>query len=246
MGTPFLYFMKKLGIVSGLIIGVILIFSFSKNNKPEPTVIVELFTSQGCSSCPSADKLLSELSEKENVLALSFHVSYWNYLGWKDPYSSEQFTERQRAYAKKLHLSSIYTPQIIVNGQEEFVGSNRASAEKAIGNATSSQTVTLEVRDKTTSSVQLYYILSGGLEDKLLNIALVERHVQNKVPRGENRGKVLEHNNVVRVFKTLEAKASGEVQITIPEGFDSENADVVAFLQSKKTWEVTGGNKVSL
>ncbi|MEM6525653.1 MAG: DUF1223 domain-containing protein, partial [Bacteroidota bacterium] len=86
--------------------------------------VVELFTSQGCSSCPSADKNLSQLIKDKNdrkVFGLSFHVSYWNYLGWKDPYSKEAFTERQRKYAAKFANSSIYTPQMIVNGKEEFV-----------------------------------------------------------------------------------------------------------------------------
>lgn len=109
--------MMKTGILIVVIVGLALTLSFKQNNDSYSVTVVELFTSQGCSSCPSADKLLSELSKKENVLALSFHVSYWNYLGWKDPYSNEQYTERQRDYARVLHLRSIYTPQMIVNGK---------------------------------------------------------------------------------------------------------------------------------
>ena len=103
----------------------------------ESVAVVELFTSQGCSSCPAADALLGEVvaeSKKDGkpILGLSYHVSYWNHLGWKDPYSSEQFTRRQQQYAEVLQLQSIYTPQMIVNGEYEFVGSDRRKLENAL------------------------------------------------------------------------------------------------------------------
>jgi len=238
--------MKKLGMLIALFAGIIITLSFEQNNDPAPVAIIELFTSQGCSSCPSADKLLSELSEKENVLALSFHVSYWNYLGWKDPYSSEQFTERQRTYAKKLHLNSIYTPQMIVNGTDEFVGSSRVKAEVAIKQATSTQEVQLQMTSNKENAIVVNYKLTGSTENEWFNIALVEKHVKNEVPRGENQGKVLEHDNVVRVFKILEAKKSGSITITLPEKSNMQNAMVIAYIQRQNTFEITGADKLPL
>ena len=95
----------------------------------KPFVVVELFTSEGCSSCPPADELLSEIVdgryENTDVIGLSFHVDYWDYIGWKDPYASRDFTNRQRIYAEKLRSHQLYTPQMVVNGKHEFVGSNR-------------------------------------------------------------------------------------------------------------------------
>ena len=89
-----------------------------------PVAVLELFTSEGCSSCPSADKLLPQLAKLDsNIIPLSFHVDYWNRLGWEDPFSSSEYSERQRSYAKQLNLESVYTPQLVVNGEYELVGS---------------------------------------------------------------------------------------------------------------------------
>src|SRR5258708_28691391 len=93
-------------------------------------VVIELFTSQGCSSCPAADKNLAEIIEKaevngQQVIGLSFHVDYWNYIGWKDPYSKAEFTERQRKYSAHMNSESVYTPQMIVNSEKEFIGSDK-------------------------------------------------------------------------------------------------------------------------
>ena len=102
------------------------------NADPRP-IVVELFTSQGCSSCPPADALLGELARRSDVLALGFHISYWDSLGWKDPLSSPSSTERQKAYARHFTDGRIYTPQIVVDGTDEMVGSDRAAVLAAIG-----------------------------------------------------------------------------------------------------------------
>src|SRR5205823_8102402 len=101
----------------------------------ERPIVVELFTSEGCSSCPPADALLAELARRPDVLALSFHVDYWDRLGWKDPYSSRAATDRQNRYAKLLALATVYTPQIVVDGRWEAVGSDRADVERALERA---------------------------------------------------------------------------------------------------------------
>jgi len=211
--------------------------------------VVELFTSQGCSSCPAADRLLSELIDKnDNVLALSFHVSYWNYLGWKDPYSSEAFTNRQRAYSSAFRLGRVYTPQMIVNGKEEFVGSNRRQAENAIKSAldqASKHKIKLELNNKH-QQLDIKYNLEGSSKGYLINVALVERDVSNKVPRGENGGKTLHHDNVVRAFETTHANKSGVLTLTIPNDINPANAAVIAFTQNAASWVISGATKASL
>ena len=120
--------MKKLLLTFVIILGLGFTTTERSNLAFEPIVVLELFTSQGCSSCPSADKLLNEVRKEyneENVFALSYHVSYWNYIGWKDPFSKEEYTEKQHAYAAKFRSRSVYTPQLVVNGKEHFVGSDQ-------------------------------------------------------------------------------------------------------------------------
>lgn len=238
--------MKKL-VFLGVLLVIIFTLSFYsyREEGTDKTVVIELFTSQGCSSCPAADKLLMELAQNENVIPLSFHVSYWNYLGWKDPYSSDQYTERQRAYAKKLHLSSIYTPQMIVNGTNEFVGSNRGKAVNAIRNAKTSQKIKLKIMDKNNASLKLSYSIDHLIKGELIHFALVDKYVKNEVPRGENRGRVLSHYNVVRVFKTLEANKSGNITISLPENL-TKNTMVIAYVQDQNSFKITGASKLSL
>src|SRR5215831_8685962 len=117
------------------IVGSIAHADFARAEDSGPPVVVELFTSQGCSSCPPADALLGELSKRSDVLALGFHVDYWDYIGWKDPYASKLATKRQRQYAESFKLSFVYTPQMIINGDAESVGSDRAGVEAAVEKA---------------------------------------------------------------------------------------------------------------
>lgn len=231
--------------------------SLTKNEKTTESkaiAVVELFTSQGCSSCPAADKVLSKIVNEANTLndpvyALSFHVSYWNYLGWKDPYSSEKYTERQRAYGSAFKLSSIYTPQMIVNGKHEFVGSSEEKANKTVKSALNNQAknnITFAMVDKDSKRVNVDFKVDGDVNAKWLNVAIVERDVENNVPRGENRGKKLHHDNVVRNFKTIEAKSSGSVEIEIPSDINPEKSSVIVYVQDKTNWEISGAAAVSI
>jgi len=165
-------------------------------------VDAELFTSEGCSSCPPADALFTQLAEREGVIALAFHVDYWNYLGWSDPYSQEVFSERQRTYAGVLD-GRVYTPELVVNGEVGLVGSQRRQVEAAIEEAlrrTSSVDVVLTVR--SDGNVLLAdCVLTKAPPDAVLHLAVVERSASQSVSRGENRGRTLSHTNVVRVFK---------------------------------------------
>ena len=123
--------MKRKYLITLSLFAVFFFASFIDNDdkKQESVVVLELFTSQGCSSCPSADVLLDKVRNEyksENVFTLSYHVDYWDYIGWKDPFSQKQFTEKQRSYAQKFNDNRIYTPAVVVNGKEHFVGSNRS------------------------------------------------------------------------------------------------------------------------
>src|SRR5712671_4480747 len=118
--------------ICALLLPLCLALAVTAAQAGERPIVVELFTSQGCSSCPPADALLAELAKRPDVLALSFHVDYWDRLGWKDPYSSRAATDRQNRYAKLLALHTVYTPQIVVDGKWEAVGSDRADVERAL------------------------------------------------------------------------------------------------------------------
>ncbi|MEM1408338.1 MAG: DUF1223 domain-containing protein, partial [Bacteroidota bacterium] len=213
--------------------------------------VVELFTSQGCSSCPSADKNLSQLITNNTdrmVFGLSFHVSYWNYLGWKDPYSKEVFTERQRKYAAKFANSSIYTPHLSVNGKEEFVGSKQVKTKQVIERSLSQQTNhTINAQLKVVGDrLEVLYDIEGEHEGYVLNIALVERNLQTKILRGENQHKTLHHDNVVREFTTQKLSASGRHSIDIPPGLSFSNTSVILYTQRKTSFEITGASAVDL
>ncbi|MEM8945809.1 MAG: DUF1223 domain-containing protein [Planctomycetota bacterium] len=219
--------------------------------QPQPSpVVVELFTSQGCSSCPPADKLLiglAEIGEKHQlpVYCLSFHVDYWNSLGWRDPYSSEQFTKRQRQYAAAFQSNRVYTPQMIVGGEIEFVGSRGRDAQQAIQSALAApatSTVTLETSvsaDRRTVSVS--YAVHDSAPAEKLNIALVQNSASNEVPRGENSGRSLAHVHVVRVFRTIDLqKPTGVLDLDLPEGLSAEASSVVAYVQDQRSLRITG------
>ncbi|MFZ3238044.1 MAG: DUF1223 domain-containing protein [Stellaceae bacterium] len=161
-------------------------------------VVVELFTSEGCSSCPPADALLAELALRPDVLALSFHIDYWDRLGWKDPFSSSAATLRQQHYAGLFDTGSVYTPQIVVDGHWQAVGSDRDAVERAITaaeGAPSAIPVTLSV-DRARARVTLG---PGGerVRGSVVLVAFDRRHV-DAVARGENSGRTLTHVDVVR------------------------------------------------
>ncbi|MGF1628918.1 MAG: DUF1223 domain-containing protein [Kiloniellaceae bacterium] len=185
-------------------------------------VVVELFTSQGCSSCPPADALLDELAKQSGVLALSFHVDYWDYIGWKDPFASAQHTERQRDYAAKLGLRYVYTPQIVVDGRHDAVGSNRREVTRAIQQATETAPVVVVTLDAAEGGRAL---LSAGQppsgEATVWLITFDDGH-DTPVARGENRGRDLHNTNVVRELHAL-GTWSGKAK-TFPLDFQSARA----------------------
>jgi hypothetical protein len=196
--------------------------------KPK-VVLVELFTSEGCSSCPPADELLRNINGTHTdagqlIVGISEHVTYWNSLGWADPFSSSIYTERQNAYATSFGLDGAYTPQMVVNGRQEFVGSDRSSLEKALRKE-QDEVAPVEVRILSTSVAGSVLTVSFSVAgDKAFHgadiVAVVADDIdRSSVVRGENSGRVLEHvavaRLIVRVAK-LQAVARQTVQIPLP------------------------------
>ncbi|HWG17526.1 MAG TPA: DUF1223 domain-containing protein [Acidobacteriaceae bacterium] len=176
-------------------------------------VIVELFTSEGCSSCPPADALLAKLQQDQpvpsaNIIALEEHVDYWDHLGWKDRFSSPYVTQRQRNYQSVFHLDDIYTPQFVVNGSSQFDGTNPSAINSAIAKASADvaplQIVEVHVRNGASVSFKL---ANPAIRAKYVNLyaAIIEPQDNTNVKNGENAGRALQHINVVRAVATVGA-----------------------------------------
>lgn len=216
--------------------------------------VVELFTSEGCSSCPSADKLAARI-QKENadkpVYILAFHVDYWNRLGWKDVFSDPAFTKRQRQYASLLKLSSIYTPQAVVNGRTEFVGSQEATMRKAIAEGLAqkaSSKILLENAGSTGERVSVDYHITGPAGNASLILALVQKTAESEVRSGENAGRTLPHVQITRAIQTvnINGKAAEKGQISIPAGLKIAGMEVIALLQNNESGQILAANKIAL
>jgi hypothetical protein len=239
-----------------LVASIVMFSSFLLKERTQnlnPIVIVELFTAEGCSSCPAADELLKEMAdiltkENKNVIGLSFHVTYWNKYGWVDPYSKELFTDRQKKYVARLNLPQLYTPQAIVNGEKEFVGSNPIAFRDLVISA-SEKSLAYEIKADVTNengNMLLSYELSRDPKNILMNIAIVERDVVHYIPRGENKGRTLKHTNVVKLFETITPQKSGKVSIAWPRGLDNEKCSIILYTQNLKTLHVNGATKLDL
>ncbi len=217
--------------------------------------IVELFTSEGCSSCPPADRLLSDLAEEASrkgkpIYALSFHVDYWNYLGWKDPFGRKEFSLRQEKYAQAM-AGRIYTPQMIINGKEEFTGSDADKANSIIASQLAQKNpvaINLEVQlAQGKHSVTIKYRIAGNTSGILINLALVEKGLSISVKNGENGGRILHHDNVVRSFKTFKLEAAtGQAELEIPEGVKLENASLIVYTQETQSLSVVAATRIGL
>lgn len=203
--------------------------------------VVELFTSEGCSSCPAADaavvRLLSQ--KKNNVFILSFHVDYWNRLGWTDPFSQAKFSDRQRQYAHAFSLQSIYTPQVVVNGAAEFVGSEESRLNKTV-EAELSKEATADLHLQTEQKDNTINVMYETAQtDVVLNVALVQPEATTEVKRGENGGRTLHHVNVVRAFASAKANGKGIVALSLPKETNADSLQLIVYTQRKGNGAVT-------
>jgi hypothetical protein len=228
--------------------------------KTPATAVVELFTSQGCSSCPPADRLLSKLARDpkygEKVIPLSFHVDYWNQIGWKDPYSSSRWSQRQQLYAAKtFHTNRIYTPQVVVNGRAECVGNQEGVVRDRIAAALAAEPagrVSLAL-DTPTPDGHLHVKLgaklakAAGTGNLDLWVAIYESGLATEVTAGENSSRTLRNDRVVRRLEkafTLPGAAgsekSGELVLGLDKRWKIEGLGVAAFLQDPATMAIHG------
>jgi hypothetical protein len=235
-------------------------------------VIVELFTSEGCSSCPPADALLARLEKTQpvtgaRIIALEEHVDYWNQLGWKDPFSSAQFRVRQNDYAVAAHVENVYTPQMVVNGQVGFDGGDANRAFQEIGRAAQAQmnsqasVTSIELSSAPNAknaemldlSVRVTNQKTGKPRDANLYLVVTENELSTHIGAGENAGRTLRHAAVVRSFGVIGKMDSKGVRqgqvistLRLPPEWHRENLRAVVFVQEKDTFRIAGASSIDL
>ena len=226
---------------------------------PSSVAIVELFTSEGCSSCPPADSLLSQINLKQTdagqlIVGISEHVTYWNNLGWKDPYSSAVFTDRQSVYASRLSPEGSYTPQMVLNGRDQFVGSDGPALESALRDDARREHIALHIISSTPTSegIDVKYAVAGNPSKPLDIIAvLADDSDRSNVLRGENSGRLLQHVSVARsMARVATARGDGEqsVHVAFPEGLSTRGDSghhLILFAQEPNQGAILGASTIS-
>lgn len=215
--------------------------------------VLELFTSEGCSSCPPADALLAKLQQEKSDIPryiLTYHVDYWDRQGWRDAFSDPQFTKRQRQYTQWLNDPQLYTPQLVVNGKSSCVGSDELrirSLEKDVKSKTPTNTLSIHA-NQIGDKAMFHYHLKEDDKNTQLVIAFVQKYATTKVMRGENKGRTLHHAQVVRNLSSIDVsnKKTGEHSITLPIGFNTKDWEILAFTQNTETGEITTATRTSL
>lgn len=217
---------------------VALLFSVSgtvaEEIRTSPNAVVELFTSQGCASCPPADALLAELSARRNVVALAYHVDYWDYIGWADTFAEPAYSDLQRAYADSWGKNRIYTPQLVINGTRDIVGSRRAEVEDALSQAQLPLEVGLIYADGVLA------VRIGGNDDYAeSSIWLVTYRSEADViiSRGENRGHTIKYVQIVtsrQVLGMWEPKAGAELRLPLSDVLSGDSDGVAIVVQQQK------------
>lgn len=217
------------------------------SSEKEAVVILELFTSQGCSSCPPADELLKRVQQEReaNVITLSYHVDYWNYIGWADPFSDPLHTNRQRDYNQKFGSPSNYTPQLVINGKEHMVGSNSSKLYSKISDYSRQSTEnTIAISDirKEDKSVHIGYKVDGPLKGKQIRAALLIDQRVTLVQRGENRNRKLRNSNIVVAMVDVAIKSKeGSMEVPIPGTVIPEDQLRVVLLVENQDMDISGG-----
>ena len=222
---------------------------------------VELFTSEWCSSCPPADTLLQRLVDAQipnvNVVALGEHVDYWDHQGWKDRFSSAALTNRQQLYASRFNVDSIYTPQMVIDGRAEVVGSDAGAARRAIDRAAAAPhgVIRIAIESETDVALQVSVtatdlppIARGDRAD--IALAITEAGLTSNVTRGENHGRVLSHAAVVRQL-TIIGEASGPVssartQVTLARDWRRDRVNLIAFVQERRSRTILASAAVNV
>lgn len=224
----------------GAVLGIVTLLalaqpSIAESTRMRPKAVVELFTSQGCAQCPPADALLTGLAEEGDVVALAYHVDYWDYVGWEDTFGSPEFSDRQRAYAKSWGSSRIYTPQMVVNGAKGVVGSRRSEVHGAVDEAALPLAVEI-VRDGDTLDVTIPP--NTSLEDAVVWMVTYLDRADVAIDKGENAGKAMVYTQVVTSRQALgmwEGATGASLKLPLPEILDDGSTGIAVIVQQEKS-----------
>lgn len=227
----------------------------SLKSETKTPVLVELYTSEGCSSCPPAERALASLQKEQphqnaEIITLAFHVDYWNHLGWQDRFSSPLFSQRQQFYANKLNNGTSYTPQMVVDGSYEFVGSNAGKAKQFINEAAKVTKAKIEI-EKNGESLKVKISDIPKHENATVYLAIAENNLSSDVKKGENSGVKLEHISVVRELRLLGSLSAenqnfaAENLLQIQPDWKKENLKLVVFIQEKQSRKIIGVNSAA-
>jgi hypothetical protein len=213
-------------------------------------VVVELYTSQGCNTCPPADKLLGELKRRDDVLALSIHVNYWDYLGWTDPFATQVGTDRQRDYARPLRQRYVYTPQMVIDGRAHVAGHKRAKVEGLIAAAKARRGADLPLRfvENADGEMTVSIPASDFRGEAEVMMALYDDAHSTPIRRGENAGRTLTYSNVVRELVPIGTYRGEAIELDLPMSEDGGNErDGCAILvQESGLGPILGAAKIDL
>ena len=219
-----------------LVASAALAWTVAQADAPSRPLVVELFTAQGCSSCPPADAFLGQLSQRPDVVALAFHMDYWDSSGWRDPFELRDGVERQKVYQRNLRRSSVFTPQFVLDGRKDAM--DTSSIVQAIHEPRDAVPVTLAVHEG-----QVVVDVGDKQGEHPSDVVLVSylRHAVSNPGRGENAGKTLEEYNIVRSIRTLgEWKGTtGNYKVNV-SSLPSDATDVAVLVQSKGTGPIVG------
>ena len=184
----------------------------------KPLTLVELYTSQGCSSCPPAERFSVELNKRDDLVVLTMHVNYWDYIGWEDPFASDETTDRQRAYGRKLARGMVYTPQMVIDGVHDEVGSDRRGVNRAIDEAREADRLRLDIEVRPDGGDGLMVSLPGAPYDgaAVVWLARFDAEQVTDVKRGENTGRTVRTINVVRDLRQIGAWSGQPVDFHLP------------------------------
>jgi hypothetical protein len=234
--------------------------SYASTGAPESkggAIIVELFTSEGCSSCPPADNLLQQISgkttkDRRRIITLSEHVTYWNHLGWSDPFSNDVYTQRQEGYGRRFSLDSVYTPQMVIDGKEQLVGNDWKGLERLLNQEHERQSIRIRIIavDRQGDDLLIAYSLIGSLPGTGADLmaVIVDDEDKSNVARGENSGRILTHVSVARSIKRFQATASSsDQQLKVPwlqsdSRLPKQNRHLILFAQEKWQGRVLGAD----
>ena len=250
--------MKKIKIIPKLFIAVILLIgltAFGQNNSEKKTVkgfaLLELYTSEGCSSCPPADELMGRIQQEyqdDNLYVLAYHVDYWDRQGWKDVFSNADYTKRQYDYAKFLGKEPIYTPQLIINGRADYIASQETLVRNGIKSALSKPVTTnlsLEA-SQANNNLNVNYNIEGTFKNSSLFIAIAQKAAKSNVKRGENANRILSHYQIVHHLHSVALKdKKGTVSIHLPKSFNEKEYEVIGFVQDKNNGNISGATRAS-